>query len=98
MSATGIITSDDYCSSSSSYLNLPKFNIASVLVHFHSDFSLLVPLSSSSTRGTQPPNTYILLLTSVAEWRDRGKGAAPPTVGLSHVIEPEGGEKSQALV
>lgn len=38
---------------------IPRLRQASVLVHFHS-FSCVATLTSSMTRGTQPPNTYIL--------------------------------------
>lgn len=38
---------------------LPKFRQASVLVHFHS-FSCVATFTSSITKGTHPPNTYIL--------------------------------------
>jgi hypothetical protein len=68
--------------------NLPKLRHAKELVHFHSDFSLLIPFWSSSTSGTQPPKMYILLAMSVAECRDRGRGAIPPTTGRSHVRVP----------
>lgn len=38
---------------------IPRLRQARVLVHFHS-FSCVATLTSSMTRGTQPPNTYIL--------------------------------------
>lgn len=37
----------------------PRFKQARVFVHFHS-FSCVATLTSSITRGTHPPNTYIL--------------------------------------
>lgn len=68
---------------------LPRLRHARVLVHFHSDFSLLGPLSSSNTSGTQPPNTNMREPSKVAEWRERGRGWTPPTVGRSQFMVSE---------
>jgi hypothetical protein len=45
---------------------LSMFRLASVFVHFHS-FSCVATLTSSMTRGTQPPKTNILDPIMVAE-------------------------------
>ena len=71
-----------------SYLSTlsPRLSEASVLVHFHS-FSCVATLTSSMTRGTQPPNTNMRLPMTVEEWRLRGRGGIPWMVGLVHDID-----------
>lgn len=43
-----------------------RFRQARVFVHFHS-FSCVATLTSSITKGTHPPKTYILFVMVVAE-------------------------------
>lgn len=69
----------------SNFLYAPKSRTARVFVHFHS--RSVVALESLMTRGTQPPNTYILFAIIVELCRERGNGACPRVRGFSQVIE-----------
>jgi hypothetical protein len=63
----------------------PKLREAKVLVHFHS-FSCVATLTSSITRGTQPPNTNMRLPMMVDECKLLGRGAMPWMFGLLQLI------------
>jgi hypothetical protein len=52
---------------------------------------MTLTLTSSMTRGTQPPKTNIRVPIMVAEWRERGRGAIPASWGLLQVIVSGGG-------
>ncbi|KAI8130937.1 hypothetical protein CVS40_0594 [Lucilia cuprina] len=67
-----------------SQVMVSKFKTANVLVHFHS--LSVVAFESFTTKGTQPPKTYILLLTIVALCNDRGSGALPRVQGFDQVM------------
>lgn len=53
----------------------PRFRQARVFVHFHS-FSCVATLTSSITKGTHPPKTYIL---HIEKTRLQSDAAAKPT-------------------
>lgn len=65
-------------------VRVPRLRQASVLVHFHS-FSWVATLTSSITRGTQPPNTYILRTNG--QERDGEVNRAAADVPLSQAAD-----------
>ena len=71
-----------------SHVWVSKFNVAKLFVHFHS-FSCVATLTSSITRGTQPPKMSILCPIKVALCKDLGSGVGPLSCGLFQVMLSE---------